>query len=114
MLLSKVDFSYVGAIKNNMFRFGIGMNKLFDAMMGGKPILYAVEAPNNYIVQYDCGVSVKAEDIEDLTLGLKKLLNCSDEQLETMGENGRNAVVNNFTYDILANCFIKIINKTLM
>ena len=32
-LLEQADALYVGGIKNNIFRFGIAMNKLFDAMM---------------------------------------------------------------------------------
>ncbi len=58
-LLESVDCNYVGALNNDMFRFGICMNKLFDSMMSGKPILYAVEAPNNFIKDYKCGISVK-------------------------------------------------------
>ncbi len=111
-LLMASDASYVGAAKNKMFRFGIGMNKLFDAMMGGKPILYAVDAPNNMIEQFGCGVSVEAEDAEALAECIRELLCADADKLEQMGENGRNAVIENFNYKVLSKRFIDVIEST--
>lgn len=76
---------------NKIFSFGICMNKLFYSMMSGKPILYAVEAPNNFITDYNCGVSVKVDNVEALKEGLKQLLS-STEKVQ-MGKNGRQAVL---------------------
>ena len=110
-LLEMSDASYVGAIKNKMFRFGIGMNKLFDAMMGDKPILYAVDAPNNFVEEYNCGISVPAENVEELKKGLLELLKMDNQQRSEMGNNGHQAVINHFSYPILANKFISEISK---
>ena len=110
-LLENTDISYVGAIRNRMFRFGIGMNKLFDAMMGGKPILYAVDAPNNMIEQYNCGVTVEAENSEDLKNGIEKLLQLTCEERIQMGENGRKAVIENFNYTVLSKKFLDVIDE---
>lgn len=106
-LIGACDVSYVGALKNKMFRFGIGMNKLFDAMMGGKPILYAVEAPNNYIKEFDCGISVEAEDTKALADGIRQMLELTDERRDEMGANGRKAVLENFNFEVLAKKFIE-------
>lgn len=107
-LMDNVDCCYVGALHNDMFRFGICMNKLFDSMMSGKPILYAVDAPNNFIKDYSCGVSVEAESVDDLVKGLNILLNMSDEERQEMGRNGRQAVLDNFTYEKLAKQFSEL------
>ena len=104
-LTDNIDCCYVGALKNDMFRFGICMNKLFDSMMSGKPILYAVDAPNNFITDYNCGVSVKAEDPDALAEGIDKLLSMSEEERKQLGDNGRKAVLENFTYKKLAEKF---------
>lgn len=105
-LLKACDASYVGAIKNRMFRFGIGMNKLFDAMMGGKPILYAVDAPNDFVKEYDCGISIPAEDVEALREGIENLINMDLLTREKMGNKGKEAVLSHFTYTVLADKFI--------
>lgn len=77
-------------------------------MMSGKPLLYAVDAPNNYVVDYQCGVSVEAENVDELTKGIEKLLSASTEELYAMGQRGRQAVLENFTYDILADKFLDV------
>ena len=107
-LMREVDCCYVGALRNDMFRFGICMNKLFDSMMSGKPLLYAVEAPNNFVVDYQCGISVNAEDIDDLKEGMKQLLEMSDEDRQLMGENGQRAVLDHFSYEKLAALFAEL------
>ena len=104
-LLKRVDCCYVGALRNDMFRFGICMNKLFDSMMSGKPLLYAVEAPNNFVEDYSCGVSVEPEDADALAAGIKKLISLSQEERDRMGQNGRNAVLEHYTYEKLARQF---------
>ena len=104
-LMDNIDCCYVGALHNDMFRFGICMNKLFDSMMSGKPILYAVDAPNNFITDYHCGISVNAEDTDALADGMKRLIGMTDEQREQMGRNARNAVLEHFTYEKLAKQF---------
>ncbi|PID82514.1 MAG: glycosyltransferase WbuB [Clostridiales bacterium] len=107
-LLKYVDVTYIGAVNNTMFRFGISMNKLFDSMMGGKPILYAVNAPNNYIESYCCGISVEAENVKALEAGIEEFLNMSEEDRLKLGNNGKNAIKENFTYESLAYKFSKI------
>ena len=107
-LMNHIDCCYVGALHNDMFRFGICMNKLFDSMMSGKPILYAVEAPNNFIKDYNCGISVKAEDVDALTEGIQRLLDMDEDERKQMGNNGRNAVLEYFTYEKLAAQFAEL------
>lgn len=108
-LLDIIDCCYVGALRNDMFRFGICMNKLFDSMMSGKPLLYAVDAPNNFVEDYNCGVSVEAENSDALAEGIRQLLACSEEERAAMGRNGREAVIEHYTYEKLAKQFIDII-----
>ncbi len=106
-LLEHSDASYVAAIRNEMFRFGIGMNKLMDAMMGEKPVLYAVDAPNNWIEEYDCGISVEAENAKALSKGFCELMQLPKERRAQMGTNGKNAMQEFFLYPHLAKQFLE-------
>lgn len=110
-LVQEADVLYVGALKNDMFRFGICMNKLFDSMMSGKPILYAVDAPNNYIEEYGCGITVETENADALLEGIKKLKEMSEEERLQMGQNGRNSVLKKFTYTKLAEEFASVFEE---
>lgn len=107
-LFNYIDASFVGAKSQKIFRFGISMNKLFDAMMGGKPILYMVDAPNNYVKDYNCGISVDGQNEWALEQGLKELLALDDIERKKMGENGRNAAMKVFNYHSLAQKFENI------
>ena len=107
-LLEYMDVLYVGALNNNMFRFGICMNKLFDAMMSGKPILYAVNAPNNYINDYNCGITVEAEREIALKDGIMQMMAMSVQKRNELGRNGHKAVLEHFTYKKLAADFAAI------
>ncbi|MGI6177660.1 MAG: glycosyltransferase family 4 protein [Eubacterium sp.] len=109
-LLDEMDCLYVGALHNDMFRFGICMNKLFESMMSGKPILYAVSAPNNFITDYDCGISVEPESADALVDGLKRMMSLTEDDRVRMGQNGQNAILNNYTYDKLAEQFAELFN----
>ena len=104
-LFNYIDASFVGAKSQKIFRFGISMNKLFDAMIGGKPILYMVNAPNNYVKEFNCGISVDGDSGEDLKEGIKKIMSLKALERKTMGENGVKAVKELFNYEVLAEKF---------
>lgn len=110
-LFKYIDAVYVAAVNSNMLKFGICMNKLFDAMMGGKPLLYAVNAPNNYIKQYDCGISVEPENKDALIEGIKRLKLLPYKKRVEMGYNGKNAVLKFFNYNVLSKKFLNIIDE---
>jgi len=104
-LLDLFDCVYIGAMNSPLYRFGIAMNKIYDSMMGGKPLLYAVNAPNNYVKRYHCGVSVEPGDVKELIQGIKKLMSMSEQERNTLGRNGKNAVIEHFNYTVLAKKF---------
>ena len=110
-LLSHMDALYVAGIRNGIFRFGVAMNKMFDSMMAGKPILYALEAPNNYIEEYQTGISVEAENEKELRKGIETLIALDERTLNQMGDNGRKAVLEHFTYRVIAEQFLELFEE---
>ncbi len=110
-MLKEVDALYIGGAEKTVFKYGICMNKLFDSMMSGKPILYAVDAPNNYIVDYDCGISVTPGSVKALCNGISKMVSMPEKDRNSLGENGHVAVLKHFTYPVLADKFASIFNN---
>ena len=110
-LFNYIDASFVGAKSKKIFRFGIAMNKLFDSMMGMKPILYMVDAPNDYISQFECGVIVEGDNVEALMNSMKKLIHLSPDEQVMMGKRGRKAAVEIFNYESLSQRFIAVMNE---
>lgn len=102
------DSIYIGAMDSPLYRFGVAANKIFDSMMSGKPLLYAVNAPNNFAEKYCCGISVPPGDAEAIKNGLNRLMMLTKEEREEMGNNGKKAVLENFQYCVLAKKFMDV------
>ena len=83
------------------------MNKIFDGMMSGKPLLYAVNAPNDYVKKYHCGVSAIPGDRKSIRNAIEQLMQMPQEERNALGENGRQAVLANFEYSVLAKKFLE-------
>ncbi|MBQ7843349.1 MAG: glycosyltransferase family 4 protein [Odoribacter sp.] len=106
-LLAEMDVLYIGWENNPLYRFGISPNKLIDYMLSGKPILHSVNASNDWVAETGCGVSVKAKDSLAIAQGIKYLFSLSEETLDDMGAKGKEFVVHNFSYTLLAKKFIE-------
>ncbi len=110
-LLSLFDFLYIGLQYQPLFRFGISPNKLIDYMMAGKPIIQAINAGNNIVKEANCGIAVEPENPQAIADAINKLINTPKEELEIMGKNGKNYVIENHDYKILAKRFLNIIES---
>ncbi|MBY0379526.1 MAG: glycosyltransferase family 4 protein, partial [Burkholderiales bacterium] len=108
--LSQMDILYIGWHKLSIYRFGICPNKLFDYMLSKKPILHSVTAGNDLVAQAHCGISVEAQNIDAISNAVDiffelKLNNC--DELNSLGKNGYEYVINNHDYKILAQKFLE-------
>ena len=109
-LLNKMDILYIGWRRSPLYRFGISPNKLFDYMMAGKSIIHAVEAGNDLVAESGCGISIPPEDPGAIAEAIKKLIDMSPLEREEMGRRGREYVIKNHDYKVLAKRFLEAIN----
>ena len=78
-------------------------NKLFDYMAAGKPILFAVHAQhNNLVEEAQCGVSALPDSAEDLADKLLFLTRMPGEERTAMGQRGRAYAREHHDYSVLA------------
>lgn len=110
-LLYLMDVLIITWNKNSLYRFGINPNKIFDYMMASKPIIHAVDAPNNFVDKAKCGIALNAEDSEEIVNSIIKLKQMPKEKLQKMGRNGHEFVKNNYDYKILVNKYLDIISN---
>lgn len=79
------------------------MNKLFDYMAAGRPILTALYAGHNNVVsQAHCGLAADPENAADFTDKLETLAAMPLQQLQTLGQNAIEYVAKNHSIDTLA------------
>jgi glycosyltransferase involved in cell wall biosynthesis len=95
--------------KRSLYRFGISPNKLFDYMYAGKPIVQAVKAGNDIVSAAQCGVTVEPENPRAIANSILRLYKISQKEREKLGNNGKQYVLANHTYNILAKKFLEAI-----
>jgi len=109
-LVSWFDCVYVGAKPSPLYRFGICLNKIFDSMMAGKPIICAISTPDPLIRQYDCGKMVIPGDIPQIINSINEFYEMSEDERIQIGKNGKKAVLQHYTYNKLAIQFEALFN----
>ncbi|MDM4767557.1 glycosyltransferase family 4 protein [Pelomonas sp. SE-A7] len=106
-LLRRFDIAYIGWQRSPIYRFGIAPNKLMDYLMAERAVLHSVEAGNDPVAEAQAGLTVAPEDAAAVAEGLKKLAATSAEERTAMGRRGREFVLANHTYPVLAQRFLQ-------
>ena len=94
-----------------LYRFGLCLNKMYDSMMGAKPIICAINAPMTLVEEYKCGIQVNPATPNGLKEAVMRIKEMDGYERIAMGKNGRTAVIEHFTYKKLANQFITAVSK---
>ena len=102
-----VDIAYIGWQRVPIYRFGIAPNKLMDYLMARCVVLHSVEAGNDPVAESGCGLTVPPESPADVAAGLRALAALPAAERRAMGERGREFVLANHTYPVLAQRFIQ-------
>jgi glycosyltransferase involved in cell wall biosynthesis len=88
-----------------LFSFGISPNKLIDYMMAGRPIIAALTAGNNPVEEHRCGLTVAADDARGVADCVRRLMRMSFGERQAMGDAGRSAATEHYSYEVLARRF---------
>lgn len=85
-----------------VYRYGISLNKLFDYLGAGRPVIIATNAMNNPVADARAGLTVPADDVQRIASAMSDVLSMPPAELAAMGENGRRHVVARYSYSSLA------------
>jgi glycosyltransferase involved in cell wall biosynthesis len=105
-LLKRMDALYIGLQRQPLFRFGVSPNKLMDYMMAAKPVIHAIEAGNDLVVESGCGLSVAPEDPAGIADAVRRLAGMTADARRAVGERGRRFVLEHHSYDVLSKRFL--------
>ena len=101
-LIAEFDCVIITGIPSPLYRFGICLNKIYDSMMAGKPIICTIPADNTLIEQFECGIQIHDGDTCDYCKAIQKIKEMPEADKKEMGMKGKRAVQSFFTYDKLA------------
>lgn len=104
--LQQVDAVYVGFQKRAFYQFGVSPTKLNDYMYAGKPVIYAIDAPDNPVAESGCGISCNAENAEEIANAIDTMSNMTFREREAMGRRGYDWLLENRDYEKLARRFL--------
>lgn len=107
-LLSQVDACFLGWRNSKLYTYGVSPNKVFDYMLSGKPIIQAINSPNDPVAQAKCGAIVPAEQPNELAKTLISLSMMDASTLTTLGKCGKDYVTKQHSYEFLARKYAKL------
>lgn len=110
-LCEEFDCIYMGGLESPLYRFGLCLNKMFDSMRAGKPIICAMTTPRTYIEDYGCGVRIDSGNSDECIKEIMKIKNLTDAEFKAIRENGLRAAQNTFSYHSLAAMFEEIFSN---
>jgi glycosyltransferase involved in cell wall biosynthesis len=96
-----------------LYRYGVSMNKVFDYLAAGRPILIATSAWNNPVADADAGLSVPPGDAPALAERAIEMAAWSDQMLAEAGRRGRAHVAANYDFAALAERFETVLKRAM-
>lgn len=108
-LLQEASAGYISLRPEPLFRFGVSPNKLFDYMLAGLPVIFAVQAGNDPVREAGCGVSVDPGDPAAISEGIRALAVLPEAERRAMGERGRAYVRERHGYASLARAYLGLL-----
>ncbi|MBN9609226.1 MAG: hypothetical protein BGO26_03830 [Actinobacteria bacterium 69-20] len=94
-LVRAADASIITYRSIDLYRFGVSPNKVFDYLAAGRPVIVALDAPNDPIALAHAGVFARAEDPADLAAVIRSLAAMPAAERERIGRNGQRYVCEN-------------------
>jgi len=108
-LLSFSDVCF-DSFSSSLAKFGLSRNKWIDYMYAGKPIICSYSGYRSMINESDSGSFVEFNNVNILTDEIVKYRNFSKLDLELKGKRAHDYIVNNRSFKMLANNYLKIFN----
>jgi len=112
-ILAKCNVLYFATLKSKVWDYGWSLNKLIDYMISGKPILASYSGFQSMINEANSGIIVPAEDKESLINAIKKMQSMPPEELETMGERGKQWLIDNRQWKSLADDYLSLMDNLI-
>ena len=99
--LSKSDLLLVCIIDSPVYKYGINLNKIYDYLLSGRPIIFSGNSPNDPIRESGSGMSITPENPLLLKESLVHFFTMKPDKRAVLGKKGTSYAKNNFDIHLL-------------
>ena len=110
-VLKNADIGILCLHNNPIYRYGVNLNKLYDYMATGLPVVFSANVRNNLVEQYNAGITVPPSDPEAIASALLKLLSMTAEERLYMGKCGYAAIAEDYDIRKLSKKYLELIES---
>ncbi|ACK41873.1 MULTISPECIES: glycosyltransferase family 4 protein [Dictyoglomus] len=110
-IIQKADVLFLALKDSPLYKYGISLNKLFDYLASGKPIIFSSNSINNPVDEAKAGITVPPDNPQALADAIIKLYKMSPEERRAMGLNGRKYVEKYHSIPVLVDKLEKIFEE---
>ena len=107
-IVSRADYNYINGADNDLFRFGISPNKLFDYFAAEKPVLMYMRVKYNPVERFSCGFTCETQ--EGLDALLKRIPEIPKEKYAAMCRGA--AAAREYDFKNLTARLVEVIERT--
>lgn len=108
-MINNFDTCYIGWKKDNLYRYGIGANKIPEYIYSGKPILHGYSGNCDPVMELQTGLTVPAEDSQALAKAILDIYNMPEAEKNEISKRAKQAILSQYDYSILANQLANIL-----
>ena len=108
-LLNNCNVAVLSWKKTGLYRYGTSANKLWDYMVCGIPIIWAIDTGVDYVKEADCGITVPPEDARAMAEAVLTISKMTDNQRHEMGQRGYRYVMKYHSTPLLANKLLEVL-----
>lgn len=107
-ITANADLNIVHNEETPILRFGLSMNKIFDYLAAGRPILVDFKSPYNPIIDNKAGVQSNTSEIQDIANEIELFFNLSNEEKDKLSKAARCAA-QKYDFKVLTHKLIEVI-----
>jgi glycosyltransferase involved in cell wall biosynthesis len=96
------DLLIASVTNSDAYKFGINLNKIYDYLAAGRPIVLAVKSTHRPIEDANCGYIAKPECPEEMSSRIRDIYNMTSQERDAMGYRGRKYAEEHYDLDSLA------------
>ena len=101
-LLQQADLLWLGMRNLSVYRYGVAMNKLYDYMASGRPVIISAPCKYHPVSYAKCGITVPASDKIQTRNAILRMLTLTERQRRKIGMRGRRAIERKYRYEEVA------------